>query len=127
MTTNVEQIWNDFGDKLRSFIRSRVADDATADDILQDVFVKIASRSASLHDPGKLQGWIFLVARNAVIDHYRTRKITVEVPETLPDDQHNDEPEIEQVKEALWRIIDAMPENYLYIIHIYEPKRPRNK
>ena len=120
MTTNVEQIWNDFGDKLRSFIRSRVADDATADDILQDVFVKIASRSASLHDPGKLQGWIFLVARNAVIDHYRTRKVTVEVPETLPDDQHNDEPEIEQLKAAFGRMIDALPEPYREAIRLTE-------
>ena len=112
MSTTVEQIWNDFGDKLRSFIRRRVSDDATADDILQDVFVKIAARSTTLNDPGKLQGWIFLVARNAVIDHYRTRKETVEVPETLADDRADDDPEIEPLKAAFRRMIDALPEPY---------------
>jgi hypothetical protein len=40
----------------------------------QEVFVKIQKR------PGKLEGWIYLIARNAVIDYYRTRKETVEVP-----------------------------------------------
>jgi RNA polymerase sigma-70 factor (ECF subfamily) len=84
------------------------------------VFVKIASRSASLNDPGKLQGWIFLVARNAVIDHYRTRKVTVEVPETLPDDRGAEGAEIEQLKAAFRRMIDALPEAYREAIRLTE-------
>jgi RNA polymerase sigma-70 factor (ECF subfamily) len=57
-----------------------VSDPATAQDILRDVFVKIQKRLSQLQDPAKLEGWIYLITRNAIIDHYRTRKQTVEVP-----------------------------------------------
>ena len=120
MTTTVESIWHEFAEKLRSFIRSRVSDDATADDILQDVFVKIASRISSLKNPGTLQGWIFLIARHAVIDHYRTRKETVEVPETLPDEPAGDDSGIEPLKAAFRRMIDALPEPYREAITLTE-------
>jgi DNA-directed RNA polymerase specialized sigma24 family protein len=33
-----------------------------------------------------VQGWLFLVARNAIIDHYRVRKKSSELPESLPDE-----------------------------------------
>jgi DNA-directed RNA polymerase specialized sigma24 family protein len=36
-----------------------------------------------LPEPAKIQGWIFLIARNAIIDRYRTRKEFVALPDTL--------------------------------------------
>ena len=71
MTVSVENIWQEFSAKLRQFIRGRVQDDATADDILQEIFLKIQTRLGQLEDSSKLQGWIFLMARNAIIDHRR--------------------------------------------------------
>jgi RNA polymerase sigma-70 factor, ECF subfamily len=122
MTATVENVWHEFAEKLRGFIRSRVGDDATADDILQDVFVKIAGRLSSLDNPARLQSWIFLIARNAVIDHYRTRRKTVEVPETLPDESESagDDPEMEPLKAAFRRMIDALPEPYREAITLTE-------
>ena len=73
MNATLEHIWHEFAEKLGQFIRARVNDPATAADILQDVFVKIQARLDQLKDPAKLQGWIYLIARNAIIDHYRTR------------------------------------------------------
>ena len=85
MNATLEHIWHEFADKLGQFIRARVADPATAEDILQDVFVKIQEPARPTRRiPAKLEGWIYLIARNAIIDHYRTRKETVEVPESLP-------------------------------------------
>ena len=83
-TMAVEQIWNESSDRLGQFIRARVADPATAEDILHDVFVKFLSRLDEFREPAKVQGWLFLVARNAIIDHYRTRKPTSELPQSLP-------------------------------------------
>ena len=84
MNATLEHIWHEFAARLGRFIRARVSDPATAEDILQDVFVKIQNRLGQLKDPAKLQGWIYLITRNAIIDHYRARRETVEVPETLP-------------------------------------------
>ncbi|MEW6306361.1 MAG: sigma-70 family RNA polymerase sigma factor, partial [Verrucomicrobiota bacterium] len=111
MNDTLENIWHEFADKLRRFIRGRVRDDAAAEDILQDVFVKIHGRVEQLREPGKLQGWLYLIARNAIIDYYRTRKETVEVPESLAAEA--EEPgELEGLKAAFRRMIYSLPEPY---------------
>ena len=112
MNATLEHIWHEFADKLGQFIRSRVTDPATAQDILQDVFVKIQKRLGQLQDPAKLQGWIYLITRNAIIDHYRTRKETVEVPDTLPAEPDADDGEVEELKAAFRRMIYSLPEPY---------------
>ena len=68
-----DAFWNEIADRLRFFIRSRVEDSHTADDLVQDVIVKaqLNLHSAPMH---KLSAWIFQIARNVVIDHYRSRK-----------------------------------------------------
>jgi RNA polymerase sigma-70 factor (ECF subfamily) len=113
MYATLEHIWHEFAAKLGQFIRARVNDPATAEDIRQDVFVKIQSRLDQLKDPAKLQSWIFLIARNAIIDHYRTRKETVEVPETLPaESDAHDDGDVEELKAAFRRMIFSLPEPY---------------
>ncbi len=87
------------------FIRACVADPATAEDILQDVFVKLQNRLHELHDPAKLQGWLFLVARNAIIDHYRTRKKTSELTESLTGELPETDAESEELKVMFHRPI----------------------
>ena len=112
MTPTLENIWHEFAVKLGQFIRARVADPATAEDILQDVFVKIRARLDQLEDPAKLQGWLYLIARNAIFDHYRTRKETTEVPESLPAELPEDDAELEGLKAAFRRMLYSLPEPY---------------
>ena len=112
MNPTLEHIWHEFAAKLGQFIRARVSDPATADDILQDVFVKIQKRLGQLQDPARLESWLYLIARNAIIDHYRTRKETVEVPETLPAEAAENDPEVEGLKAAFRRMIYSLPEPY---------------
>lgn len=112
MNATLEQIWHEFAGKLGQFIRARVADPATAEDILQDVFVKIQARLGQLKDPAKLQSWIYLITRNAIIDHYRTRKETVEVPESLAAEEEPQTHETDELKVAFLRMIYSLPEPY---------------
>ena len=65
--------WSEIADRLRLFIRSRVEESHTADDLVQDVILKaqLNLHSAPMH---KLSAWMFQIARNVVIDHYRSRK-----------------------------------------------------
>jgi RNA polymerase sigma-70 factor (ECF subfamily) len=112
MNATLEHIWHEFATKLGQFIRARVNDPATAEDILQDVFVKIQARLDQLKDPAKLQSWIYLITRNAIVDHYRTRKETVEVPETLADEREPASSEMEELKASFRRMIYSLPEPY---------------
>jgi len=49
---------------------------------------------------------------NAIIDHYRTRKETVEVPDTLPAEPDANDGEIEELKASFRRMIYSLPEPY---------------
>ena len=92
MTT--ERVWEEFHTPLQQFIQRRVSDEHTAEDILQDVFLRIHQHMDALKDVRKLEGWIYQITRNAIIDAYRSRRpeTTLEaaeeldLPEELPDD-----------------------------------------
>jgi RNA polymerase sigma-70 factor (ECF subfamily) len=73
MNPTVEQLWLTFAGELLGFIRSRVKDPAAADDILQDVFLKIHQRLSSLRSAEKAQSWVYQIARNAIVDHVRSQ------------------------------------------------------
>lgn len=120
MTHALEQIWNELAGKLREFIRRRVSDKAEAEDILQDVFLKLAQRAEELPEPAKLHGWIFLITRNAIIDRYRTRKETVVLPETLEAGEEAAPEELEALTASLRRMIRTLPMPYREAILLTE-------
>lgn len=120
MNATLEHIWHEFSGKLGQFIRARVAEPATAEDILQDVFVKIQKRLPQLQDPATLDGWIYLIARNSIIDHYRTRKDTVELSEALPAEPDARDRDIEELKASFRRMIYSLPEPYREAIVLTE-------
>ena len=70
----LEQLWSEFAIPLRAFLRGRVRSPADAEDLLQDVFLKVHQRIGDLRDAAKLEGWLYQIARNAVIDHYRRQR-----------------------------------------------------
>jgi RNA polymerase sigma-70 factor (ECF subfamily) len=94
MSLTTEEVWEEFHTPLQHFIRRRVPDEVTAEDVLQDVFLKIHQHVDTLKDVRKLESWIYQIARNAIIDTYRRSRpaITldaqevVDLPEELPDD-----------------------------------------
>lgn len=79
-----EQAWTEFRDGLRGFLLRRVGDPDVADDLLQDVFIKVHTQLAGLRDPGRLQPWMYRVARNAVADHFRARRDAAPLSDGLP-------------------------------------------
>jgi RNA polymerase sigma-70 factor (ECF subfamily) len=93
-TMTTERVWEEFHAPLQQFIRRRISDEATAEDVLQEVFLRIHQRMDSLRDVRKLEGWIYQITRNAIIDAYRSRKHettleaaeVLDLPEELPDD-----------------------------------------
>lgn len=60
--------------RLRSFIRKRVADEADAEDILQDVFYEFVQAYRLMKPIEQAGAWLFRVARNRIIDLFRKRK-----------------------------------------------------
>jgi len=59
MNRTVESIWDELANQVRSFIRSRVRDHAAAEDILQNVFMKIHQKLPSLRASERLEAWVW--------------------------------------------------------------------
>ena len=68
----VEDIWEQVYKGLRAFILKRVSDEAEADDILQEVFLRVHQHLDRLEDPNRLLSWIFQITRHVIVDHYRS-------------------------------------------------------
>ena len=71
-----EQLWETFSVPLHQFIQRRVRDPHSAEDILQDVFLKIHTRIDTLHQQDRVAAWIYQIARNAIADYYRAQQPT---------------------------------------------------
>ncbi len=113
MNAALETVWTDVASKLRGYIRTRVRDHAAAEDILQETFLKAHTRIAQLKSPEKLEGWLFLIARNAVADHYRKSKSHEELPDDLATETSDAELEYaEGLRVAFRRMIEQLPAPY---------------
>lgn len=78
MDLSTEKVWKDFSSGLRSFIGHRVSNYSQEDDILQDIFVKIHRNISTVSNETKLRSWVYQIARNTIIDHYRKNKTKTE-------------------------------------------------
>ncbi|GAA4102129.1 RNA polymerase sigma factor SigZ [Nonomuraea soli] len=61
-----------FRERLLAFISRRVERPQDAEDLLQEVYLKIARSAEGLRDRGRLEAWIYQIARNVITDHYRS-------------------------------------------------------
>src|SRR5690606_29292229 len=66
--------WLAFVEPLRAFLRKRVPAGVDAEDVAQEVFLRIARHRATLGDVDDLEAWIFRVARTALTDAWRAER-----------------------------------------------------
>src|SRR5712692_8979740 len=114
MIITTEKVWEEFHPKLQQFILKRIPDEQSAEDILQDVFLKIHTRINTLRDEEKLQSWIYQIARNAIADYYRAHKATLELPETLllPEEPIVNDDVVKELIPSIKAMVDSLPADY---------------
>lgn len=71
------QLYEAYMERIYRFIYFRVEDQSTAEDITSQVFLR-AWNNLDRFRLGRTPylAWLYTIAHNAVIDHYRTRKVT---------------------------------------------------
>lgn len=116
-----DAIWRDFSDRLRGYIARRVDNADDADDVFQDVFLKIHSRIDQLEDESRLAPWVFRIAQNAVADFYRSRGASKTIPSDGVD-VATPPPDAERVELEEWMrgAIRELPEKYREAIELTE-------
>lgn len=79
-----EEVFNLYHNKIESLIYSKVSDVYLAQDLTSEVFLKIYKKLDSYdEEKASIGTWIYTIANNTVIDYFRTRKVTEEVPEEV--------------------------------------------
>jgi RNA polymerase sigma-70 factor, ECF subfamily len=121
MSSASEQLWDRFNRPLQQFIRRRVRDQHSAEDILQDVFLKIHVQIGTLHSQERIAGWIYQITRNAIADYYRSQRPAVDLPETLvaPGDRAEDEL-VRELLPCVAAMVAALPPAYREALQLTE-------
>jgi RNA polymerase sigma-70 factor (ECF subfamily) len=83
MTDRLETISEEFRSQIFAYIRSKIGDSSTADDLTQETFIKVENALAKGTEPEHFRGWLFQIARNTVIDSLKEARRFVPFEETL--------------------------------------------
>jgi RNA polymerase sigma-70 factor, ECF subfamily len=80
-----DELWRELHGRLRGFVRARISDPDAADDVAQEVLLRLHRNLGALRAEDRLDAFAYRIARNAIIDHYRSRATAKETPEA-PDE-----------------------------------------
>ncbi len=73
-----EEFWQSayqkYGASILAFLKVRVFDQADAEDLLQETFVRAIRASNSIVDLGKLKSFLFAIAHNLLVNRIRDQK-----------------------------------------------------
>ena len=122
MQDKTTEIWNQLHDRLLGFIKSKVKSADLADDILQDVFIRIQLNLTKVKDTSKIESWVYQIARNAIAEHYRKSKPAGAVPDNPPEslEEPEDNEALESAQGWLGEFIFCLPEKYQDALRLTE-------
>jgi RNA polymerase sigma-70 factor (ECF subfamily) len=89
-TADLASLYPEFGARIYRFLRRLTQDDALAEDLTQETFLRAAEHFATLRDHTKASNWLYRIATNLFRDHLR---------------QHN------RVEQSLWEQSDTDDES----------------
>jgi RNA polymerase sigma-70 factor (ECF subfamily) len=87
---------------VRRFVGARVRNDAAADDLTQEIFIRVLKQLPRVKDHRRVMGWVFQIARNVVSDYFRAARPTeiYREPETA---ESGAQPEAVEREESMLR------------------------
>lgn len=110
---NTKEFWNLFNDRLKAFIYSKVKNEATTNDLLQEVFLKIHQNIDRLQDNSKVQSWIFQIARNTVTDYFRKASKASQPTDAIePEEESSDYTIFDEAVRDMVSMMNRMPPEY---------------
>ena len=117
--------------RVRSYIGMMVKDDAVADDIFQETFIKAVKviDEGRYTDSGKFLSWVLRIAHNRVLDYFRREKANKQVNEseagydvigTLRFSEPTTEDEMvhSEMEQTIRDLIDLLPEEQQEVVRL---------
>jgi RNA polymerase sigma-70 factor (ECF subfamily) len=125
-TAAVDDVWHEMRTPLLRFIARRIDDPRDAEDVLQDVMLRIHRHAAELERFEHLGAWVHQVARSAIVDFYRRRAARPELPAGNRIDIDEAEPEAPsdapgtELARCLQPLLRQLPDKYREALQLTE-------
>lgn len=85
------ELYDRYIKKIYDFIYYKTHHKETAEDLTSKAFMKAVEKISSFQtDKGTFQAWMYQIARNTVIDHYRTQKLDANIDDIWDLGSHED-------------------------------------
>ncbi len=127
-----QHIYGEYYPKIVGYLR-RLVGEAEAEDVAQDVFLKVNNALDGFRGESSLSTWIYRIATNAAMDHLRkpASRQTPPIPSSSPDDDSSvgddtvpddSAPVLDtllirkDMNECIRGIVDGLPENYRTVL-----------
>lgn len=110
-----EQLVQEFGDRVHRYV-ARIAGFEGAEDLTQEVFLRVYRSIGSFDPSGGLAPWIFTIATHLSVDQLRRRMARPEPPP--PAGSSGDLVEARELRETLVEAIARLPEEQRRVFHL---------
>lgn len=117
--------------RVRSYIGMMVKDDAIADDIFQETFIKAVNviDQGRYVDNGKFLSWVLRIAHNRVLDHFRREKSSRQVNESeagydmlgtmrFSEPTAEDSIVVGEVEQTIRHLVDELPDEQQEVVRL---------
>lgn len=118
-----DQVYIEYKDRVMRYLLKKVQNLHDAEDLASEVFLKAFKKLESFDESkASFSTWIYTVARNTVIDYYRTRKDSTELDENLTVSEYADTSLLKnETLEILADALESLDERSrnIVILHYY--------
>ena len=121
-----EGYYDTYAGKIYSYIMRKVGSSELAEDLCSEVWIKaLRFFDAHIQDESHFRSWIYVIARNSVIDYYRTQKSQVSFEEIGEIAFHDDMVHELQIKQELQAVQEYMKhfsenEKEIFILRMWD-------
>jgi RNA polymerase sigma-70 factor (ECF subfamily) len=116
----LQSIWTNMHDRLLAFVLTRIDSLDEAEDILQDVFLKVHLNLSTIRDVSKIESWIFQITRNSISDRYRkTGNIRLDEDVPIHDSYAINDP-TDEIATYVREIVDTLSPIYREAIELID-------
>ena len=128
---------------VRQHVLSIVRTESVAEDLVQEVFLRVWTRAEQWNGQGEFKGWLFRIATNIALNHLRTVRRRRQEPLETPPDEFDDEDErppdpdwmvdtsshgpevmVERAEQSqlLWQLVDGLSQEKREVLHLIYQK-----
>jgi RNA polymerase sigma-70 factor (ECF subfamily) len=110
-TAEQTRLYTEYRGRVLGYIRARVSSREDAEDLCEDVFLKILRASGSYDGEKSAPGtWIYAITRNTVIDYFRRTRPAEELPEDLAEEELPEDGLLQtELLESLAKALERLP------------------